>query len=507
MPSREGSRFTRNSAFGTVAGLGGAFGSVAANVIVAHALGVERTGVVGFALWVATVAAAVADFGVQASLARYLPELTAGGRADDAEMLAGLLLRWLLVSGLAAMALFSAFAWWDDGSLLWLLVGLTCVTQTLAGFTYGLLRGMQRFDAVALLTAISVVCQLAGVAVGAVGFGTDGALAGYCAGSLVPAALAFRYAVPGGCDDAGLRAKVRRYALYYWAAALTSAFVWSRAELLFLQHWTGNAAVGYFTVGITFANIAAQGSLLLTSGLLPYFAENMGKRALPEMQAAFAAATRMLAFLVLPVCFGIAALLPVALPLIYGSDFAPAVPAAAVMVLAAGVPAIASASNSILMATDRSDFIFVTGIGAAMLAVAAGLTVIPAYGVMGAAWARAAIQISAAAFGSWFVCARLGFRLPAAALARLIAAAAVCGLSAWAGLELASGAGGLVIGIAAGIIGYGVAVRVLRALDPADVARLGTLCRGFPAGLRIVAERSLALLAPAMAARSGCDAD
>jgi hypothetical protein len=64
-----------------------------------------------------------------------------------------------------------------------------------------------------------------------------------------------------------------------------------------------------------------------------------------------------------------------------------------------------------------------------------------------------------------------------------------------------------VIGIAAGIIGYGVAVRVLRALDPADVARLGTLCRGFPAGLRIVAERSLALLAPAMAVRSGCDAD
>jgi O-antigen/teichoic acid export membrane protein len=51
--------------FGTVAGLLTALSSVFASVIIAHALGVAATGVVAFAMWVAMVAAAVVDLGVQ----------------------------------------------------------------------------------------------------------------------------------------------------------------------------------------------------------------------------------------------------------------------------------------------------------------------------------------------------------------------------------------------------------------------------------------------------------
>src|SRR5580704_1354033 len=107
-----GGQFARNSAFGTAAGLLSALSGVVASVIVAHTLGVEATGTVAFALWVATFAAAIADVGVQASLARYLPELTAAGRADETHRLASALWRWLGRTSGLTIAGFAGWAWW-----------------------------------------------------------------------------------------------------------------------------------------------------------------------------------------------------------------------------------------------------------------------------------------------------------------------------------------------------------------------------------------------------------
>jgi O-antigen/teichoic acid export membrane protein len=497
-------QFTRNSAFGSLAGVLTALSSVFASVIVAHALGVAATGVVAFAMWVAMVAAAIVDLGVQASLARYLPELLATGRGDQARWLTSLLWRWLACSCAAAVAALGAWAWWrwqsgvlsDGEAILWGLIGIACALQALTGFTSGYLRGVQRFDRLALLTVASLACQLGGVAIGSVEWGATGAVAGYCAGSAVPAAMSFRHAAAGGPGSKELRIRVRRYALYAWAGALSSTFVWSRAELFFLQRSTGSAAVGLFTVAVTLANFAAQGPVLLTAGMLPYFAQSFGRGAVDEMRRAYATATRVLTFLVLPTCFGVAALLPTALPMVYGQAFADAVPAATVLVLAAGIGASASVGATVVMAMDRSDIVFVSGLIAAALSVAAGLTVIPAFGLMGAAWSRAAIQVIAVAIGIWFVYWRLGFPLPLFDLTKLLLAAALCGVAARTCLVLLPGRGALAAAIAAGAISYAVAVRALRALHPDDADRLRALCRSLPRSIRITCERGIGLLAP-----------
>ena len=502
-PSSGVRQFTRNSAFGTVAGLLTALSSVFASVIIAHALGVAATGVVAFAMWIAMVAAAIVDLGVQPSLARYLPELTAAGRGDAVRGLASALWRWLGCSCTAALIGFAGWAAWrwysgaisDAEAAMWSLIGLACALQALTGFTFGYLRGIQRFDHLALLTVASLTLQLAGVAVGAVHFGATGAVAGYCAGSVVPAVLSLRHAAGDRLQSSELRTRVHRYALYAWAGSLSSTFVWSRAELFFLERSTGSAAVGLFTVAVTLANLASQGPMLLTAGLLPYFAQNFGKGAVGEMKEAYATATRVLAFLVLPACFGMAALLPTALPMIYGHDFAGAVPAATVLVLASGVGATASVGTTLVLAMDRSDFIFVSGLLSAVLSIAAGLTVIPAFGLMGAAWSRAVLQITAVALGGGFVFWRLRFPLPIRDLARLLLAAAFCGVVARSCLMLTTGVASLALAITAGVISYTVAVRALRALHPVDADRLRTLCRVFPAGIGAVCERAIGFLA------------
>jgi O-antigen/teichoic acid export membrane protein len=497
-------RFARNSAFGTVAGMLTALGSVLASVIVAHALGVSATGTVAFALWAAMLAASIADLGVQASLARYLPELTASDRDDEGFRLAGMLWRRLAAAAGLTLAGFAGWAlWrWRAGDLsgadaaLWSLVGVACALQALTGFTFGYLRGMQHFDRLARLTTISFVCQIAGVAIGCASFGEAGAVAGYCAGSAIPAALSFRFAVSGRRPSVELAVRVRRFALYAWAAALSSTFVWSRAELFFLQRSNGSVAVGLFTVGVTLANLASQGPLLLTAGLLPYFAESFGKGAVSELRDAYATATRVLAFLVFPVCFGLAALLPKALPLVFGNAFADAVPAATVLVLAAGIGAVSSVGTSVIMATDRSDFVFVCGLIAAVLAVAAGFTVIPAFGVIGAACSRAVVQIAAVALGSAFIFWRLRLPLPGSDLGKLLLAALACGIAARLCLEIPGTVAPLILAIGAGGLSYAVSVRALRALCPADAERLRVFCRGLPPPLRNLCEGAIGLLAP-----------
>lgn len=498
LPSHEPGHFARNSVFGAVAGLAGALGSVLGTVIVAHSLGVENTGTVAFALWVVIVATAVADLGVQQSLARYIPELVAGGKTGQADRLTTVL-RWpVAATACIALAGFGMYALWQvqpgEEAALWLLVGLACALQTVAGFTYGKLRGEQRFDRVAMVTGASVACQLGSIAIGSLTFGVPGAIAGYCIGSALPAALALRGRRSDSALPPELRKRVTRYSLYAWAAALASTVVWSRAEIFFLQQSAGSAAVGLFSVGVTLANIAAQGPVLLTAALLPRFSESFGKGAVAEMRGAYTAATRVLALLVFPACFGLAAVMPAVLPMMYGQAFADAVPAATVLVLAAGIGAISSVGTSVVLAMDRSDFIFVSGLLAAGLTIGAGVTIIPMFGLMGAAWGRAAVQTAAVVLGCWFVLRRLRFPLPLAALGKLLLAASLCAVAARVCLDLVPGAFSLPVAIVAGAAAYVTAVRTLRALPPSDIERLRVMSGSLPPGVRGAFEFALRLL-------------
>lgn len=489
--------FARNSAYGTLAGLSTALGSVLGSVIVAHLLGVEKTGLVVYALWLATVTAAVADFGVQPTLARYLPELIAAGNRNEAQRLATALRRPNAAAAGGALLIFTGYAalyWQRPDSPLWLLVGIVAALQTLAGFTYGRLRGVQRFDRVALLTALSFACQIAGIAIGSYAFGAAGAVAGYAAGSVLPALSARRAGGPRLTVAPELRRRVLRYAVFAWASALSSSVVWSRAEVFFLQRSSGSAAVGLFSVGLTLANLAAQGPMLLTAALLPRFAQAYGTGATAEMQAAYAAATRVLAFLVFPACLGMAATLPAALPMLYGAAFADAVPPATVLVIAGAIGAISFVGTNLIMAMDRSDFLFLSGLIAAGLTLVAGLTVIPAFGLMGAVWARAAVQLAAVAFGAWFILWRLRFPLPLRHLGRLLAAAILCAGAARLCLAAVPGPVALPVAIAAGVVVYVAAVRLIKALPASDLAWLRAMASRLPVSLRRGVDLALRLV-------------
>lgn len=176
------------------------------------------------------------------------------------------------------------------------------------------------------------------------------------------------------------------------------------------------------------------------------------------------------------------------------------VPNPAFLVLAQGISAAATPGTSLLLAVDRSDVIFAAELALAVLAVAAGLTIIPLYGLMGAAWTRSALQLAAVAIGTLFLYWRYDFPLPMSGLLKTLIAAALSGISARACLWLMASLPSVILAVFMGVVVYGVAVRLLGALHPADARRIRQLSPGLPAIVRSLCETGLRLLTSQTAA-------
>lgn len=500
-------RFARNSLYSTVAGLCTALGGFICSIIVARLLGVENTGAIGLALWIVSLAASIIDLGAQATLSRFIPDLLARADNDAAQALTQTLWKPVAVaSAFTIMGLCGYIYWLHVNGIQvqagiepsgWLIVGLLCILQATTGYVAGYFRGSQRFDRLARVTIISFVFQIISVFVGALAFGVTGALFGYGVGAAVTASLLFTIPRTGSKLSPELRRRVVRYAAYAWGGGIITTFVWSRLEVLFLQSYWGNTSVGLFFVCLSFANLATQGPMLMTGGLLPYFSENFGRGNNENVHKAFAAATRTLAFMVFPMCFGAAAIVPAVVPLIYGNAFADATDAAAIIVAVSALGTVGSVGASIVFSAERSDFGFYSGLLGGVLSVTAGLTIIPAFGLIGAAWSRALIQTLMVVIGFWFIQHRLHCPVPYRGLGRIIVAAALCALAARFTLHAVSGYTGLAaaIGVGAGV--YLIAARVLRAVPPEDVVMLERLIGRLPARPKTTASFILRLLSPA----------
>jgi O-antigen/teichoic acid export membrane protein len=485
------SRFVRNSLFGTLAGISTTLGNFLSSLVVSRVLGVDQAGSVAFAIWVVWLGTTVINVGVPFTLARYLPEVIARDGMAEGRRLAALLLRpFAAVASLPAVG-FLIFAIWTltkgrHGStplgdpVICILVGLHCTTLALGDFARSVLRGSHAFARVAKLTAASALLQLGGLVLGSMAFGARGAVAAYVVASLLPLVVLGGLPSPQGRLDPDLVRRLARYTRFRWGSDLLGFLVWSRIEILFLQLTWGVGAIGLFTVGMTLANLAVQGPLMLTWALLPQFSEQHGRQDRDSMRALYATGTRLLAFLIFPACFGLAAVLPTLLPLLYGPAFAGAIPAAQVLICGACVAAVAAVGSNLVWALERSDVDFYAGLVGAVLSVVGGLVLIAPFGEFGAAVSRIVTQAAAVGISSWFLAARLGFAIPLASLARLLASALLCGAAARAGLAIHDGVLGLALAIPGGALVYIVAIRASGALEPEDVARLRAALQALP---------------------------
>lgn len=467
----------RSGAFNTITGLITSATGLAGAVLIARAFGAEGAGVVAYVVWLAYMAATVADPGVSASLVRYIPELRARGQQALASSAAAALFRIVAVAlsagvlGLAALSYVveqGAAAGSAIGARNWALAGALMVALGLATTFTSYLKGMQQFDRIAALALKSSLLQLSVLLVGLPLLGIPGALLAYIAASILPAVLSLQLVRRRSPIPHELKMRMLRFAPLSWAIMIVAGPVWHRAELFFLQRYWGMESVGLFSVGIALSGIATLLPSLMMGGVLPHFGGLIGRDAISEMKSTYWQATRLISLVVFPACFGMAAVTPALVPLLYGGQFETAIPA--VMIVAAGSAIVfaAGVNANVLLSFERGKLLLASNIVGFAIMVAAGLLVIPAYGIVGAALSRTAVQTAVVGIELWLVVRMFGFAFPAADVAKTAAAAFLCAVTAYLCIKFIGGAVSLIVAVPAGVVVYLAAIRELAVLHPSD---------------------------------------
>jgi O-antigen/teichoic acid export membrane protein len=173
-----------------------------------------------------------------------------------------------------------------------------------------------------------------------------------------------------------------------------------------------------------------------------------------------------------------------------------------ILVSAAGLGANIVVPLNFINGMERSDFLFVVNIVAAMMSVALGLMFVYYMGVVGAALARASIQIFLLSATFWFLRCRLACPLPLRDLGLLFVSALSSACTAVLIALSVSGLSGLFLAILAATLVYPLFVRLLRAMPTEDFDRMAALFERLPVPLQRGISAARILLGSARPVRS-----
>jgi O-antigen/teichoic acid export membrane protein len=150
-------------------------------------------------------------------------------------------------------------------------------------------------------------------------------------------------------------------------------------------------------------------------------------------------------------------------------------------------------ATTLVYALERSDFVFYTSLLGALLAILGGVLLVPTFGLMGAAIARATIQLLMVGLGSWFVWQRLGYQFSITSLNRVLLAALISAAVAALAVRVIPAPVCLLVAIPAAVVTYLLALTVLRALSPRDVKILEDAVATLPAPFSSIGMRLASL--------------
>ena len=341
--------------------------------------------------------------------------------------------RIALVLGLLGSGLGAGFyAITADGALR--SVDATLVTIALAAipafvaiqFATALLLGRDRYEAYATLQLTTAAVLLAAAAGLAIPFGLTGAVTGLAASAVsgaVAGAVLIRRQIGKGVDARLTRVDDRagrplrvalRFGALAWAASLLQQVNY-RFDVLILGAYASAADVGVYSVALTLTSIAWILPHGLQTVIFPRTASldagvQAGEVSVEESDEGAARASRHSVLLMIPAGLLVGVLLAL-VPLIYGRSFDRTVALGLVMlpgVLALGTGKVLS---SVVAGRGKPRYNLYNGLVVAAITLALYFTLIPAYGVWGAAIASSLSYFATAVIAVGFFRRVVGVRL------------------------------------------------------------------------------------------------
>lgn len=502
--------FVRNTLLGFGSGGAVALAGFIGNAITARLLGPDKLGAFAYVVWCVTIGSVIASLGINIVQQRFIPSLRAEGRGDAAQGLIGATTRLSMVAAVVGSALLFAYLFWPGRGAIEGASGTSLVVVIAAALTWFLcwrmadtylfyLRGEQRFGELARLSTISALIKVVVIVLGAWLFGIPGAIAGYIAGNILPAARMLGLLRVKPSVDPELRTAVTRFALASWATAVIGGLVFGRTEIAFLEHYTGLFAVGLFTAAATVVEMAVQLPPLVLSALLPRFSEQFGMGAHNHMERLYRTMTAFIAMVIVPLCLGLAAISPVLVPFLFGEDFAGAAPATAVLLVAASISSLGVTTAYLLQSMGKTGVLFISNGLGLIGTIALGFLLVPKFGLIGAAWSRGIVQASVVLIETWYLTRRERISPPFRALGAIALAGLAQGAVAYFITLECGGAPSMLVSIPAAIVVYLIGIRILSIIPMVSPDLPAQIIAHAPQRTKPLARRIVKLLVPASA--------
>lgn len=433
------------------------------SVLLGRALGPADFGRYSYVVWIVRTVPGFLALGIPTALSKMIPEQLAGGpdgpRAGARMFRLALRLHIALLAVPVAVTVVLLARGDLSASLAVVVIG--GMAAVLFGMDYqALFTGLQRFRLLTVIAVVSGAAQILLSAVGfALGFSWEQFLLVFVAVSVVGLVALAAIGRPAVADvgpplDGPVRSAFLRLSGIATFTLLVNQVVWGRPELLFLELFRDDAAVGNYSAALRLAGIAAVLPIVAAQPLLPEFARLRGTGDGDALGQVFSSACRLLVIAAAPMTLVGAALAGPTVELLFGRDFDDARVVATVLVAGSLLGAAASPLTAVLLTGHRLRTVVELGILGVVTTVAFDVVLIARFGVVGAGVANVAAQLVWVAAGLAYAWFRLGLRYPFLAAGGAVLTAAVAAAIAFGVVGLLPGPAGLVAGGVAGLATY-----------------------------------------------------
>lgn len=437
----------RNTAFSSIGIYTEYFLGMLASIVIARHLGPAGLGSYSLIIWMAGLGVVFVNAGTKTAAIKFIAELRGSGR----EELIGPLLkylrgaeRWLL---LGVIGIGSLVFWMARQRLVpehvnpWFIMAVLALAVSLRApymFNIGVTKGFENFRATA---SVALIAGPVNVVLIMLAWWLDASISGYLlafAGSSVVFYLVARHQANKlhssnlqASLPEDLLARVRRHR---WITAVTvgiSYLAASAVEILFLNVYNLAAEAGMFKV----AYQLATGAISLVPGvfsalLLPMMASAVSQGGNVASRR-FVAATSYLALLAAPlVAFGVLFADSI-IRLLFGAEFAGAVPVFALCLSVSALTAVSAAASSLLISSDRQMSILIMLVCLVVAKIVLDVVLIKWIGLTGAMLAYGSVSLTSSIIIIAMAVHASRARLAWTRLLRIVLAAALAAALAW----------------------------------------------------------------------------
>jgi len=454
------------------------------SVISARLLGPAGAGTVAQAMWLTVCASAFADRGLPQMVLRYAPALQ--GERARTSFIAAIFRKFAPLVGLTFLGFLGfglyhlidarpdaqASAKADAG--LWIAAGFVFAVYTLSAFATAAARGVGQFQETAINTSLGSCLQIPLVALGALLFGPTGVLLGLLTRYL-PQVFSLRHHIrKPPANDSALTEEMSRYSRTMWISDMIDIILLMRIEYLIVGYFLTANDVGYFATSVVFAGFVSQLTFQLSPAILVGMtAARADDERLNERQIqSYRNSMRLTALIIAPLGIGGAAVVSTLVPIVFGAAFVPAATAASLFLLASVPTGLSVVPWAYLAANEKSRALMWQTLISAATILLLLIAVVPAGGVLGAAWVRILTETFGFALLLWAVKLNGGPSLPWNALARTFLAAALCGTTAFVIVHAWPTLAGVLIAIASGAAVFAICLPGLKLIETEEAARL-----------------------------------